>query len=174
MEGVDHHVLKGKQKVQSALRTWGKELSFLESYLVLLGYHTEGHNKIQDHSKDQEFVMVKWLHKHNVYHVKQVNGNGAEEIVNCQQLQDLQRAHNGSDTSSEEEVGEIPSFSPKDRLKEDMPYQHIYATWSRGQPPTLVWSMIASMGKESSSGLRTLHQRVDHCPAYVIIESTNL
>ena len=38
---------------------------------------------------------------------------------NCQQLQDLQRAHDDSDTNSEEEMGEMPSFNPRAKLKED-------------------------------------------------------
>ena len=45
--------------------------------------------------------MVEWLCKPNVYYIKPVNGSSQEWIVNSWQLQDLQKAHNISETSSE-------------------------------------------------------------------------
>ena len=69
MQAANQHALKSikKSAEQSALRTEGKELSIPEGNLVLLCDHPEGHNKIQDHFKDQEFVVVKQLHEPNVY-----------------------------------------------------------------------------------------------------------
>ena len=51
MQAVNQHALRSIQKYaeQSALRTGGKELSILESNLILFWDHTKGHNKIQDH-----------------------------------------------------------------------------------------------------------------------------
>ena len=72
--------------------------------------------------------------------------------MNHKQLQDLQKVHNESDTTSDEEMGNIPSFNPKMRLKEP-PNTHKYATWAKGQPLTLVQSSIAGMGMDCSSGL---------------------
>ena len=61
MQAANQHVLKSikKSAEQSALRTGGKELSIPKGNLVLLQDHSEGHNKIQDHFKDQEFVVMK-------------------------------------------------------------------------------------------------------------------
>ena len=42
-------------------------------------------------------------------------------------------------------LGDIPSLNPKTRLQET-PHTHKYATWAKGQPPTLVQSTIAGMG----------------------------
>ena len=60
---MNQNALKTIQKraKQSAHRTGGKELSILEGNLVLSQEHAEVHNKIQDHFKDQEFVMVEQL-----------------------------------------------------------------------------------------------------------------
>ena len=80
MKAANQCALKSIEKSaeQSALRTGGKELSIPEGNLVLLQDHPEGHNKIQDHFKDQEFVVVKQLHEHNVYQIKPVNGVSPE------------------------------------------------------------------------------------------------
>ena len=119
MQAVNQYTLEGIQKSaeERALRRGGKELSIPEGNLVLFQDHPEGHNIIQNQFKDQKFVMFEWLCKPNVYHSKPVNGDDLEQIVNCQQLQDLQRAHDDSDISSEEEMGEIPSFNPRAKLK---------------------------------------------------------
>ena len=71
---------------QSDLRIGGKELSIPGGNLVLLQDHSESHNKIQDHFKDQEFFMLELLCEPSVHHIKPVNGNGMEWVVNCQQL----------------------------------------------------------------------------------------
>ena len=133
MQAANQHALKNIQRheEQSALRTGGKELSISEGNVVILWDHTKGHNKIQDHFKDQEFVVVEQLHEPDMYCIKPVNGVSLEKIVNCRQLQDLQKAHNESDTTSDEEMGDIPSFNPKMRLIAS-PHTHKYATWTKG------------------------------------------
>ena len=45
-----------------------------ESNLVLLHHNPEGFNKIQDHYKDQKFIVEKAQSK-NVYIIKPFNGN---------------------------------------------------------------------------------------------------
>ena len=80
--------------------------------MVLLGHHPEGHYKIQDCFKDQVFGVVEQLCEPNAYQIKPVNGFGPEWIVNCRQLQNLQKAHNDSDNTSDEEMGNIASFNP--------------------------------------------------------------
>ena len=84
MKAANQHALKSimKSAEQSALRTVGKELSIPEGNLVLLRDHPEGHNKIHDHFKDQEFVVVKQCCEPNVYQIKPVNGAGPEWVVN--------------------------------------------------------------------------------------------
>ena len=99
-----------KSAEQSASRTGGKELSILQGNLVLLWDHPEGHNKIQDHFKDQEVVVVEQLCEPNVYQIKPVNGIIPEQTVNCRQLQDVQKAHDDSDNTSEEEIGKKVTF----------------------------------------------------------------
>ena len=93
MQVANRHALKSiyKSAEKSAIRTGGNELSIPEGNLVLLWDHPKGCNKIQDHFKDQEFVVVKQLCKPNVYQIKPVSGVCLEQIVNCRQLQDLQR-----------------------------------------------------------------------------------
>ena len=113
MQAINQGALKSikKSAKQSALRTGGKELSIWEGNLVLLWDHLEGCNKIQDHFKDHEFVVVKQLHKPN--------------------------AHDNSDNTSDKEVSNIPSFNPKVKLKETH-HTHKYATQAKGQPSTWV------------------------------------
>ena len=119
MQAANQHALKNIQRSaeQSLLRTRGKEFSIPEGNLVLLWDHPKGHNKIQDHSKYQEFVVVEQHHNPYVYQIKPINDVGPEQTVKCRQLQDLQKAHNESDTTSDEEMGDIPSLNPKARLK---------------------------------------------------------
>ena len=117
--------------------------------------------------------MVEQLHELNVYQIKQVNGVSPGQIMSCRQLQDLQKAKHESDTTSGEEMGNIPSFSPKIRLKEP-PNIHKYATQAERWLPTLVQSTIASMGMDHSNGLSSHAQCVHHYPADAIIESTSL
>ena len=71
-------------------------------------------------------------------------------------------------------MGNVPSFNPKVKLKDETPHTHRYATQAKGQPSTLVQSTIASMGTDHSDRLNNHIQSVDHCPANVIIESTSL
>ena len=52
------------------------ELEIPEGKLVLLCDHPEGHNKIQDKYKSEEFVVVGKCPEPNVYHIKPVNGSG--------------------------------------------------------------------------------------------------
>ena len=95
--------------------------------MVLLLDHPKGSNKMQDHFKDQEFVVVKQLHESNVYQIKPVSGVCLDWIVNCRQLQDLQKAHDNSDKTSDEEMGNITSYNPKIGLNE-APHAHKYDT----------------------------------------------
>ena len=134
MQAANQHTLKGikMSAEQSALKTGGKELSIPEGNLVLLWDHPEGHNKIQDCFKDQEFVVVKQLCESNVYQIKPINGIGPEWVVNCRQLQDLQKAHDNNDNTSNKEVSNVPSFNPKAKLKDETPHTHRYATWAKG------------------------------------------
>ena len=133
MQATNQCALKSIKKIaeQSALRTGGKELSIPEGNLVLLWGHPKGDNNIQDHFKDQEFIVVKQLHEPDVYQNKPVNGVGSEWVINCRQLKDLQKAHDISDNTSDKEVDNIPSFNPKVKLKET-PHTHKYATWAKG------------------------------------------
>ena len=176
MQATNQHALKSikKSAEQGALRTGGKELSIPEGNLVLLWDHPESHNKIQDHFKDQEFVMVKQLHEPNVYWIKPVNGVSPEWVANCRQLQALQKAHDNNDNTNNEEVGNVPSFSPKVRLRDETPHTHRYATQAKGRPSTLVQCPIAGMGMDHSDRLNNNIQSFDHCPADVIIERTSL
>ena len=59
---------------------------------MVLQDQAKGHNEIQDCFKDQEFVVLKQLHKPNVYQIRPVSGVSPEQVVNCRQLQDLQKA----------------------------------------------------------------------------------
>ena len=118
MQAANQYALKNIQKSaeQSALRTGGKELSMPEGNLVLLPDYLKGQNKIQDCFKDQQFVVVEQLHEPMCTQIKPVSGIGPECTVNQRQLQDLQKALNESDTTSDEEMANIPSFNPKVRL----------------------------------------------------------
>ena len=51
-------------------------------------------------------------------------------------------------------------FNQRVRLKEGTPHQHKHITWSNGQPPALVKSTIARMGKKNSGRLRSLPESV--------------
>ena len=75
--------------------------------------------------------MVKQLHRPNVYQIRPVNGAGPEWVVNHRQLQDLQKAHDNNDNSSEQQMGNIPSFNPEVKLKET-PHTQKYATQAKG------------------------------------------
>ena len=122
-------------------------------------------------------MVVKQLCEPNVYQIKPVNGVGPERVVNCRQLQDLQKAHDDKDNRSNKGMGKVPnvpSFNPKVKLKDEIPYTHRYATQEKGRPSTLVQSTIAGMGMDHSDRLNNHIQSVDHCPANVIIEITSL
>ena len=67
---------------KSAGRLNQKSLEIPEGNLVLLQDHPEGHNKIQDKYKSEKFVEVGKCPEPNVYHIKPVNGNGPEQMVN--------------------------------------------------------------------------------------------
>ena len=57
--------------------------------------------------------MIEQLDEPKVYCIKPVNGDSSAWIVNHRQLQDLQKAYDESDTTSKEEMGNIPSFNPR-------------------------------------------------------------
>ena len=90
-----------------------------------------------------------------MYQIKPVNGVGLECVVNCRQLQDLQKAHVVNDNTGDKEVGNIPSFNPKVKLKETS-NTHKYATWAKGQTFAMVQSTIASMGTDQSDRLSNI------------------
>ena len=53
------------------------------------------------------------------------------------------------------------------------PHKHHLDTHSKGQPPILVQSMIAGMGKNSGRELKNQAQSIPFCPGNTITESTN-
>ena len=75
--------------------------------------------------------MVKHFCEPNVYQIKLVDDVCPEQTVNCRQLQDLQKANDDSDNTSEKEIGKMPSLIPKVTLKET-PHTHKYATQAKG------------------------------------------
>ena len=90
----------------------------------------------------------------NVYHIKPVNGNGPEQIVNQCQLNDLGRTQNAGGLTSPQDTRDwvqVPSFNPKLITIKSPPNSHGYATCLKGRPPVDSLSTTASMG---SSGLR--------------------
>ena len=82
-------------------------MSIPEGNLVLLQDYPEGCNKLQDCFRDQDFVVVEQFHKPNVYKIKPGNGVSLEQVVNCRQLHNLQKAHNHSGNTNDEEMGNI-------------------------------------------------------------------
>ena len=117
--------------------------------------------------------MVEQLCKPKVYQIKPVSGVDTEWIVNCRQLQDLQKAYDDSDNNSDVEMGNIPSYNPKVKLKET-PHTHQYVNGAKSQPTTLFQSTTGGIGTDHSDGLCSHTQIIDHCAANVIIESTSL
>ena len=93
---VNKWALKGiQQSMQmSTERLCQKSLQILEGNLVLLHDHLECHNKIQDRYKSEEFVVVGRYPEPNLYHIKQLYGNGPVWTVNQCQLQDLGKTKN--------------------------------------------------------------------------------
>ena len=75
--------------------------------------------------------MVEQLHEPNVYRIKPVNGVSTEWTVNHRLLQDLHKAHNNSDNTSDEEMVNVPYYNPKGKLKET-PHTNKYATQVNG------------------------------------------
>ena len=78
--------------------------------------HLEGHNKIQDKHKSKEFVVVGKHPEPNIYHIKQVSGNGPVWTANQCQLQDLGKTQDiGEPTTpqSPQDGLQVPSFNPK-------------------------------------------------------------
>ena len=61
-----------------------------------------------------------------------MNGVGPERVVNCRQLQDLQKAHDNNDDTSDREVGNVPSLNPKIKFKDETPHTHRYAIRTKG------------------------------------------
>ena len=75
--------LKAPDRVpKSAQRKGGKELDIPKGILVLLWDHSKSGSKIQDHYKDQKFIMVDPHLDPNVYDIKPVNGKGPVWSVN--------------------------------------------------------------------------------------------
>ena len=139
---------------KSAGRLNQKPLEIPEGNLVLLRDHPEGCNKIQDRYKSKKIVVVGKCPEPNVYHIKPVNGNGPEQMVNRCQLQDLGETQNdGGHTSPQNDHDgvQVPSFNPKPMNSKTSPISHQYATCLKGRPP--MHSLSTTTGMESS-GLR--------------------
>ena len=84
---------------KSAQRQKCKSVLIPEGNLVLLHYHPEGWNKIQDKYKEIEYVVG---HRHvepNVYDIRPVNGKGPVHTVNQHQLQDHERTQEDKDSN---------------------------------------------------------------------------
>ena len=112
---------------KSAKRLNQKLLEILEGNFVLLHDHPEGHNKIQDKYKNEEFVVVGKHPEPNVYCIKPVNGNGPVQIVNWHQLQDLGRTQNDGGLTSpqdNQDGSQVPSFNPKPNTNKSPPDSH--------------------------------------------------
>ena len=132
--------------------------------LVSLCDHLEGHNKIQEQYKSEEFVVVGKCLELNVYCIKSVNGNSPVQTVNQCQLQDLWRTQNDGGLISPQDNhdgSQVPSFNQKPNFTKSPPDTHQYATHFKGRPPALSLSTTNGMG---SSGLRPAQaQRVIFC-----------
>ena len=101
---------------KSAARLNQKSLKIPGGNLVLLSNHPEGCNKIQDKYKSEMFGVVGKHPEPNVYHIKPVNGNGPEWMVNWCQLQDLRKTQNDGGLTSPQDNhdgAQVPSFNPK-------------------------------------------------------------
>ena len=108
--------------------------------------------------------MVGKCPEPNVYHIKPVNGNGPEWMVNQSQLQYLGEIQNdGGFTSPQNNHDgvQVSSFNPKLINTKSPPISHPYATHLKGRHPVHSLSTTASM---ESSGLRPAQpQRVTLC-----------
>ena len=91
---VNRHVLKRiKQSAEKSVsQAGGKALKIPKGNSVLLFDHPEGQNKIQDHYKNELFVMESKHWDPNVYNIKPLCGKGPMHMVNWQQLSDLQKS----------------------------------------------------------------------------------
>ena len=121
---------------------------------VLLCNHLEGHNKIKDRYKSEEFVVVGRCPELNLYHIKPGNGNGPAQTVNQHQLQVLGKTWNDRGFTSlqyNHKGSQVPSFNPTTNLTKSSPNMYHYATHSKGRTPMFSLSTTASVG---SSGLR--------------------
>ena len=82
-----------KQSVEKSVsQAGGKALKIPIGNLVLLHDYLEGQNKIQDHYKNELFVMESKHRDPNVYNIKPLCGKGPMHMVNQQQLFDLQKS----------------------------------------------------------------------------------
>ena len=74
------HIKQSAKKSQT--RTGGKSLQIPIGNLVLLRYHPEGHNKIQDNYKSELFVIIEHHKDPNVYGIQSLDKKGPKKIVN--------------------------------------------------------------------------------------------
>ena len=109
-------------------------------------------------------MVVGKCQEPNVYHIKPVNGNGPEQMVNQCQLQDLGETQNDggfTSTQNDHDGVQVPSFNPKPMNIETPLISHPYASHSKGRPPMHSLSTTTDMG---SSGLRPAQpQRLTFC-----------
>ena len=154
----------GQSMQKSTERLNQKALEIPEENLVSLCDHLVGHNKIQDRYKNEEFVLFGKDPEPNVYHIKPVNGNIPEQIVNRCQLQDLGRTQNDGGLTSPQDAHDgvqVPSSNPKPITIKSPLVSTQYATCSKGRPPVHSLSSTTGMG---SSGLKPAQpQRVNFC-----------
>ena len=107
------HIKQSSKKSQ--IRTGGKSLQIPIGNLVLLRDHPKGHNKIQDNSKSELFVVVDHHKDPNVYVIQSLNKKGPKKTVNRQQLFHLKKSQGDPLTSDPSTKG--PKFEPKIKKK---------------------------------------------------------
>ena len=74
---------------KSVSRAGGKALSIPIGNLMLLCYHPEGRNKIQDNYQNELFAVESQHQDPNVYTIRPINGKGPMHKVNRWQLFNL-------------------------------------------------------------------------------------
>ena len=93
--------------------TGGKDLTIPVGNHMLLWYHPEGCNKIQDKYKPDVYVMIGHHKETNVYYIQLLNSSkpGQPKVVNQCQLYDLNRSSPPSTSSSfDDGFAVVPSF----------------------------------------------------------------
>ena len=95
--------------------------------LVLLRDHPEGRNKIQDHNKDQLFVVTGHHQQPNAYYIQPLNRKESPKQVNRRELFDLgiteeqeeEREKEEEEEEKKDNVPSVPIFKPQIARKRD-------------------------------------------------------